>query len=104
MEAKKKATTNQLQARFLKARIETAQRVASREIYELGKDKVPAEVTKAKHIVDAWVAKSYAKQKKIQGAAQARLKKSADAVWQAVLFSEPAAALKAVEQFEQRPY
>jgi hypothetical protein len=102
--SKKKGPTNQMQARYLRSRLEAAQRTHNQAIWELGKEKPPAAVLKARNIVDAWTQKTYKKQQDAQSKAKDRLKRDVDKALQTMLFGEPAAALKAVEFIEQKSY
>jgi len=89
---------NQNQRKFLRERIEKAEREHNRKLY---KDRpLTPEVRKAKAIVKKWDDEESA----IESALREKVREARIAAHEALFFEDPAAALKAVKAFESMKF
>lgn len=99
---KKINRSNQLQARYLKARMEAAQREHFGAVYAARKVAEPANVRAARKIVDTYEKNLSAARDRFEKETRGRIKVAADKTLELILFSSPEGALAAVERFEKR--
>lgn len=89
---------NQTQRKHLRDRIEKAERDHQRKTYKDGP--MTPEVKKAKAIVKKWEDKDHA----MESALREKIRAARIAAQEALFFEDPAAALKAVKDFESMKF
>lgn len=100
----KQVTSNQMQARYLKTRMEQAGREHNTAIYKLGNVAEPARVREAKQIIKDYDRRVSNAQHTLRQRLRNRMQKDSAAVYRAILFGTPQEAIAAVEKFEKRIY